>query len=46
VQEAKPIQCKGFPNTWNFPGWRAVCEAIPSLKKGHSAKDCAEDTCL
>jgi len=46
VQEAKPIQCKGFPNTWNFPGWRAVCEAIPSLREGHSAKDPAEDTCL
>ena len=31
VQSAKPIQCKGFPNTWSFPGWRAVCEAVPRL---------------
>jgi hypothetical protein len=24
----KPQQCKDFPNGWNFPGWREVCEAI------------------
>lgn len=29
VQPVKPHQCRGFPNAWNFPGWRAVCEAIP-----------------
>ncbi len=29
VQEVKPKQCKGFPNEWNFPGWREVCEAVP-----------------
>ena len=29
VQAVKPLQCIGFPNTWNFPGWREVCEAIP-----------------
>ena len=29
IQEVKPSQCKGFPNTWNFPGWRDHCEAIP-----------------
>ena len=28
VQPVKPHQCRGFPNTWNFPGWREVCEAI------------------
>lgn len=28
VQPVKPFQCRGFPNTWNFPGWREVCEAI------------------
>ncbi len=28
IQPVKPIQCGGFPNTWNFPGWREVCEAI------------------
>jgi len=30
VQEAKPAQCRSFPNGWNFPGWRDVCEAIPA----------------
>jgi len=28
IQPVKPHQCRGFPNTWNFPGWREVCEAI------------------
>jgi len=28
VQPVKPHQCTGFPNTWNFPGWRDVCEAV------------------
>jgi Fe-S-cluster containining protein len=28
IQPVKPHQCSGFPNTWNFPGWREVCEAI------------------
>ncbi len=34
VQAAKPLQCRGFPNTWNFPGWRSVCEAVPRLRVG------------
>lgn len=29
VQAVKPGQCRGFPNEWNFPGWREVCEAVP-----------------
>ncbi|MEA3186543.1 MAG: uncharacterized protein QOD99_373 [Chthoniobacter sp.] len=29
VQQAKPKQCRGFPNEWNFPGWREHCEAVP-----------------
>lgn len=29
IQAVKPDQCAGFPNRWNFPGWREVCEAIP-----------------
>lgn len=29
LQKVKPAQCRGFPNTWNFPGWREVCEAVP-----------------
>jgi uncharacterized protein len=28
IQKVKPHQCSGFPNDWNFPGWREVCEAI------------------
>ncbi|HLB33859.1 MAG: hypothetical protein A3F67_11265 [Verrucomicrobia bacterium RIFCSPHIGHO2_12_FULL_41_10] len=28
IQEVKPQQCRDFPNGWNFPGWRNVCEAI------------------
>ena len=29
VQAVKPRQCAGFPNTWNFPGWRESCKATP-----------------
>ena len=29
IHAVKPEQCAGFPNKWNFPGWRQVCEAIP-----------------
>lgn len=28
IQPVKPTQCSGFPNAWNFPGWRDVCEAV------------------
>jgi len=31
IQSVKPQQCRAFPNDWNFPGWREVCEATPSL---------------
>jgi len=27
IQPVKPAQCRGFPNAWNFPGWRQICEA-------------------
>jgi Fe-S-cluster containining protein len=30
LQEVKPTQCRGFPNRWNFAGWREVCEAVPA----------------
>jgi len=33
IHPVKPMQCAGFPNTWNFPGWRNVCEAIPVTRK-------------
>jgi Fe-S-cluster containining protein len=29
VQPVKPQQCQDFPNKWNFPGWRDICQAIP-----------------
>ena len=29
IHSVKPAQCDGFPNKWNFPGWREVCEAVP-----------------
>ncbi len=29
IHPVKPGQCEGFPNKWNFPGWRRVCEAVP-----------------
>jgi uncharacterized protein len=27
IHDVKPEQCRGFPNKWNFPGWRQVCHA-------------------
>lgn len=33
IQEVKPQQCRDFPNGWNFPGWRNVCEAIEISEK-------------
>lgn len=27
INSVKPRQCIGFPNQWNFPGWRDVCRA-------------------
>lgn len=29
IHPVKPSQCAGFPNRWNFPGWRDICEAVP-----------------
>ncbi|MDR2463200.1 MAG: YkgJ family cysteine cluster protein [Verrucomicrobiales bacterium] len=28
INPVKPAQCDGFPNRWNFPGWRENCAAI------------------
>lgn len=25
VNEAKPVQCQGFPRLWNNPGWERYC---------------------
>lgn len=30
IHAVKPRQCAGFPNKWNFPGWRDICRAIPA----------------
>jgi Fe-S-cluster containining protein len=38
IQPVKPVQCSGFPNTWNFPGWRDVCEAIEVEEEEEEAK--------
>ena len=38
LQEVKPAQCRGFPNTWNFPGWREVCEAKEVILKSGEAQ--------
>ncbi len=38
IQEAKPEQCKGFPNQWNFPGWRQVCKAVPTAIEPESVR--------
>lgn len=37
IQPVKPFQCSGFPNRWNFPGWRDVCEAVPVPRPDPSA---------
>jgi len=29
INPVKPDQCAGFPNKWNFPGWKKTCEALP-----------------
>ena len=40
IQAVKPLQCGGFPNTWNFPGWREVCEAV-EVAGAHSVEAAA-----
>lgn len=27
IHPVKPQQCRDFPNVWNFPGWRELCDA-------------------
>lgn len=26
IQQVKPVQCKNFPQLWNFDGWEKECE--------------------
>ena len=33
INEVKPNQCRGFPNQWNFLGWRDHCEAVAMDKE-------------
>jgi Fe-S-cluster containining protein len=33
IHAVKPEQCRAFPNRWNFPGWREICQAKPSLRR-------------
>lgn len=36
IHAVKPAQCAGFPNKWNFPRWREVCEAVPTPRSNPS----------
>jgi hypothetical protein len=38
IHSVKPSQCAGFPNRWNFLGWRDLCEAIPFPLAGRTEK--------
>ncbi len=29
IHPVKPLQCRGFPNYWNFEGWQKQCQAKP-----------------
>jgi Fe-S-cluster containining protein len=34
IHAVKPEQCDGFPNKWNFPGWRQICAAAATTAAG------------
>jgi len=36
IHPVKPAQCDGFPNKWNFPGWRQVCKAVAAVCNRHA----------
>ena len=36
IHEVKPVQCRGFPNVWNFPGWEKECEAVAVPLRGEA----------
>lgn len=38
INPVKPNQCAGFPNQWNFKGWRDECEAVAVPLKAPSQK--------
>ncbi len=36
IHQVKPMQCRNFPNKWNFPGFRQKCQAIDTrAEAGH-----------
>jgi uncharacterized protein len=39
IQPVKPQQCRDFPNQWNFPGWRDICQAIPAGRKNAAPRE-------
>ena len=41
LQDVKPKQCIGFPNTWNYPGWQEICKAIPVPTTKNKSNDSA-----
>ena len=32
IENAKPEQCRSFPEHWNFPGWQRSCGAFSDEK--------------
>ena len=44
INDVKPIQCSGFPNTWNFPGWEKKCEAVLIEAEGFNQAVSDRDT--
>ena len=32
AHDVKPAQCRAFPNSWRFPGWRQISEATPETE--------------
>jgi len=31
IQPAKPLQCRTFPEKWNFTGWEKMCEGAHAI---------------
>ena len=34
IQPVKPLQCRDFPQRWNFPGWQDRCPGYGIQQKG------------
>ena len=49
VNPVKPVQCRSFPNLWNFPGFQEVCRAKAKLltaEEYRSAIERATGVCM